>query len=143
MVAGDGDGRAANSITKGYVELLDEARSEVREYAVGEASRRYDDGAVFVDVRDAPELWKEGRIPDAVHVSRGMLEFCIDPESPYYVSRFGEDAEYVFVCAVGGRSLLAAQRAKEMGLERVASLEGGFTAWRDAGEPVEPADPTM
>ena len=72
-----------------------------------------------------------------------MLEFHIDPESPYFISELGDDSEFVFVCAIGSRSLLAAQRAKEMGLTQVANVEGGFDAWREAGGSIDEPRPTM
>ena len=94
---------------------------------------------MFVDVRDAPELAKNGRIPGAVHASREMLEFHIDPESPYFLDEFGTDEEFIFVCAVGGRLALAAQRAREMGLRLVASVEGGFNEGRLRAAPSKAA----
>ena len=94
---------------------------------------RFDeDGVLFVDVRDAPEL-PRGMIPGAVHVSRGMLEFHIDPESPYYKDEFSGAEELVFYCAAGARSALAAQSAQKMGLKHVAHIAGGFPAWKEAG----------
>src|SRR5690606_18958113 len=92
--------------------------------------------AVFVDVRDAPEL-AGGRIPGAVHASRGMLEFLIDPESPYHKQVFAEPKEFIFYCKSGARSALAAQSAQEMGLARVATIEGGLNAWEEGGGEVE------
>ena len=136
--------QAAQTIVKGYEQLLTEAKSEVKLYSVEDALPRYSaETAILVDVRDAPELWKDGQIPKAVHASRGMLEFHIDPESPYFIEEFGKETEYIFVCAVGGRSALAAKRAKEMGLHPVATLEGGFRAWKEQGAPVDEAKPTM
>lgn len=91
----------------------------------------------FIDVRDVRELSKTGRIPGAKHCPRGMLEFWIDKESPYHKPLFAEDALFVFYCASGWRSALAAQTAKQMGLRRVTHLKGGITAWIDAGKPTE------
>jgi rhodanese-related sulfurtransferase len=73
-------------------------------------------------------------------VTRGMLEFWIDPESPYYKEKFGEDKKFVFFCAGGLRSALAAKTAKDMGLKPVAHIPGGFKAWKDAGGPTEPGE---
>lgn len=81
-------------------------------------------GHVFVDLRDIRELQREGKIPGAFHAPRGMLEFWVDPESPYH-------------CAGGWRSALAAQTAQRMGLEPVCHIEGGFKAWLEAGGAVE------
>lgn len=94
----------------------------------------------FIDVRDVRELSKTGRIPGAKHCPRGMLEFWIDQASPYHKPLFAEDATFVFYCASGWRSALAAQTAKQMGLQRVTHLKGGITAWIDAGKPTEGRD---
>ena len=97
------------------------------------------DEVVFVDLRDIRELDREGRVPGAFHCPRGMLEFWIDPESPYAKPVFAEDKRFVFFCGGGWRSALAAQTAQEMGLKPVAHVAGGFGAWKKAGAPVEPA----
>lgn len=94
---------------------------------------------VFIDVRDTPELDTKGTIPGAIHASRGMLEFHIDPESPYHIEEFVSGKELLFYCAVGGRSALAAQTAQEMGLSSIANVEGGFEAWIEVGGPTENA----
>ncbi|MFN3169210.1 MAG: rhodanese-like domain-containing protein [Hyphomicrobiales bacterium] len=94
----------------------------------------------FIDVRDVRELSKTGRIPGAKHCPRGMLEFWIDQASPYHKPLFAEDVTFVFYCASGWRSALAAQTAKQMGLQRVTHLKGGITAWIDAGKPTESRD---
>jgi rhodanese-related sulfurtransferase len=91
---------------------------------------------VFVDLRDIRELEREGMIPGAFHCPRGMLEFWIDPESPYYKDVFGSGKEFVFYCSAAWRSALAADTAQQMGLPQVTELEGGFTAWKAAGMPV-------
>lgn len=93
--------------------------------------------ARFIDVRDVRELSRTGRIPGAKHCPRGMLEFWIDQESPYHKPLFAEDATFVFYCASGWRSALAAQTAKQMGLQKVTHLKGGITAWIEAGKPTE------
>jgi rhodanese-related sulfurtransferase len=99
-----------------------------------------DADVVFVDIRDVRELEREGFIPGAKHAPRGMLEFWIDPESPYHKPWFAEDKTFVFYCASGWRSLLATQVAQEMGL-KAASLTGGFGDWKRAGLPVEERKP--
>ncbi|HWP18952.1 MAG TPA: rhodanese-like domain-containing protein [Burkholderiaceae bacterium] len=125
------------ALKKGYRALVDEALSQVTTYSVEQARAKLDDPSVqFVDVRDVRELEREGVIPGAVHAPRGMLEFWVDPQSPYHRPVFAEDKEFVLFCAAGWRSALAAKTLQDMGLPRVAHIEGGFTAWRAAGAPV-------
>lgn len=93
-------------------------------------------GALVLDVRDAPELEAAGKVPGAVHVSRGMLEFRADPASPYHDSRFDPDRTIVVYCASGGRSALAGKTLKDMGYARVFNI-GGFKDWVEAGGTVE------
>ncbi|MGH8233095.1 MAG: rhodanese-like domain-containing protein [Rhodanobacteraceae bacterium] len=123
---------------KGIKDLLAEAVAQIKTYEVDEAKDLLGrDSVVFVDVRDEPELRSDGKLPGAIHASRGMLEFYIDAGSAYHKDIFGKDKEFVFYCKSGGRSALAAQRAKEMGLERVASMNGGFKAWTEHAGRVE------
>lgn len=96
-----------------------------------------DSETVFVDLRDSAELHRDGRIPGAVHVNRGMLEFVLDPASPNHNSVFSSGKQIVFYCATGGRSALAADTAQQMGLQKVAHLGGGFKAWSEAGGAVD------
>ncbi|MEO3472582.1 rhodanese-like domain-containing protein [Roseomonas sp. CAU 1739] len=125
-------------VRKGYKALLAEAEAVVETLPVAQALPLHgDDGVVFVDLRDPREIQREGRIPGSFSCPRGMLEFWIDPESPYAKTVFSEPKRFVFYCASGWRSALAARTAQEMGLERVAHIGGGFTAWRDAGGAVE------
>ena len=95
------------------------------------------DDVVFVDLRDVREVKREGKIPGAFHCPRGLLEFWIDIESPYYNKAFGEDKQFVFYCNLGWRSALAADVAQKMGLKRVCHVDGGFEAWKQAGGPIE------
>ena len=126
------------TITRGYKALLDEANAKVETIPAAEAVPLLGDGSVvFVDLRDPRELEREGRIPGAVHCPRGMLEFWIDPESPYHKPVFAEDKRFVFFCEGGWRSALAAAAAQDMGLKPVAHLGGGMGAWKAAGGPVE------
>ncbi len=126
------------NMKKGYQQLLAEADSEIRTLSPQEAVTLHGSGdVVFVDLRDPRELDREGRMPGAFHCTRGMLEFWIDPDSPYHKPIFAEDKRFVFFCAGGWRSALAAKTAQDMGLENVAHVEGGFGAWRKAGGPVE------
>ncbi len=123
-------------MAKGYKEMLAEADALVGSVSVAEMAAGFTaEDVVMVDIRDPRELEREGMIPGAFHAPRGMLEFWIDPESPYHKPRFAEGKTYVFYCASGWRSLLAARVAQEMGLE-ARSLRGGFSAWKDAGQPV-------
>jgi rhodanese-related sulfurtransferase len=128
----------SQTITRGFRTLLDEANAKIRTIPATDAIPLLDrEDTVFVDLRDPRELDREGRIPGAVHCPRGMLEFWIDPESPYHKPVFAQDKTFVFFCAAGWRSALSAATAQDMGLKPVAHIEGGFTAWRDAGGPVE------
>ena len=130
------------TIVKGYKALIDEAIAQVRTLSVEEAKKLHGEaGVVFVDLRDPRELEREGRVPGAFHCPRGMLEFWIDPESPYAKPVFQQDKRFVFFCGGGWRSALAAQAAQEMGLKPVAHVAGGFGAWKKAGGPVETVEP--
>jgi rhodanese-related sulfurtransferase len=102
-----------------------------------------DENVVFIDIRDIRELQRDGCVPDAFHCPRGMLEFWIDPESPYHKPLFAQDKRYVFFCAGGLRSALAAETAHRMGLRPVAHIKGGFGAWKKAGGPVQDAQPKV
>jgi rhodanese-related sulfurtransferase len=124
-------------ITLGYKALVEAAKAQIKEYTVEEAielAKRPD--VQLVDIRDPRELARDGRIPGAFHCPRGMLEFWIDPESPYYKPIFGEDKTFIFFCAGGMRSALATKTAQDMGLKPVAHIIGGFGAWKKAGGPV-------
>jgi rhodanese-related sulfurtransferase len=129
-------------ITHGFKQMLKEAEAEIETLPAGDAvALQGRDDTVLVDLRDPREREREGVIPGAFHVTRGMLEFWIDPESPYHKPVFAEDKRFVFFCAGGWRSALAAQTAHRMGLTPVAHIEGGFKAWREAGGPVEKLQP--
>ena len=124
-------------ISKGYKQLLAEANAEVEtltvEAAMGLAGQP---GVLFVDLRDPREIDRDGKMPGAFACTRGMLEFWIDPESPYAKPIFAEPKRFIFFCAGGWRSALAAKTAQDMGLEQVAHVGGGFDAWKKAGGPV-------
>jgi rhodanese-related sulfurtransferase len=127
---------------KGYKALLEEANALIETVPVDQALRLHGDaGVVFVDLRDPREIQREGRIPGSFSCPRGMLEFWIDPESPYAKPVFQEPKRFVFYCASGWRSALAARTAQEMGLDNVAHVGGGFTAWRSGGGAVEMPEP--
>lgn len=127
-------------LTKTSAQLVEEARARIEEIeAEALIAAAGDPDTVIVDIRDVRELSRAGRIPGAVHAPRGMLEFWIDPDSPYYREVFGQDGKrYVLHCASGWRSALAAAALNDMGFA-CAHLRGGFSAWKDAGGPVEDA----
>jgi rhodanese-related sulfurtransferase len=126
-------------MNKGYKQLVAEANAAVETVPAAEAMKQLNqDDVVFIDLRDLPELQRDGKIPGAVHASRGMLEFHADPESPYYKDVFASGKKLLLYCASGGRSALAAQRLQEMGLTQVAHVGGGLKAWKEANGPVEP-----
>ena len=117
------------------------AKAAIKEYTVEDVQAMVgNDGVVLVDIRDPRELSRDGKVPGAFHCPRGMLEFWICPESPYHKPVFAEDKEFVFFCAGGLRSALAAKVAQDMGLKPVAHMIGGFGAWKKAGASVELAE---
>jgi rhodanese-related sulfurtransferase len=130
------------NITKGIAQLCAEAEAAIETWPVERALEHIeDDGVVFVDVRDVRELWREGTIPGAVHAPRGMLEFWVDPQSPYARDVFQSGKRIVLFCNMGWRSALAAKAVQDMGLAPVCHIGGGFSAWRESGGPVEPRAP--
>jgi rhodanese-related sulfurtransferase len=92
---------------------------------------------VIVDLRDIREREREGYIPNSFHCPRGMVEFWVDPESPYYKEIFGREVTFVFHCASGWRSALTVATLGDMGMDNVAHITDGFNSWRDSGGPVE------
>jgi rhodanese-related sulfurtransferase len=119
-------------------ELVAQANSRVKTVTVEDAGALLNDSnTVFVDLRDSSELQRDGKIPGAVHVNRGMLEFTLDPTLPYHNPVFLSGKSFVFYCASGGRSALAADTAQNMGLANVSHLGGGFRGWKDAKKPIE------
>ncbi|AUQ75129.1 rhodanese-like domain-containing protein [Phaeobacter piscinae] len=129
------------TISKGVKTLLEEANAIVDTMSIDTAkSVVSDDAYVFIDLRDIRELQASGMIPGAFSCPRGMLEFWIDPDSPYHKPVFDQDKTYVFYCASAWRSALAAKAAMEMGLTPVMHLEGGFSAWRKAGGEIAQRD---
>ena len=126
-------------ITKSVLDLVAEANKKVEEISIENARAMHGrDDVMFIDLRDIRELAKTGRIAGAKHVPRGMLEFWIDPESPYHKPFFAEDKTFVFYCAGAWRSALAAKTADDMGLKPAVHLEGGINAWIAAGGPIDP-----
>lgn len=124
-------------ITKGVKQLVDEANAEIETVPLDAAkSLLEDDSIVFVDIRDVRELDREGMIPGAMHAPRGMLEFWVDPDSPYHKDIFASGKKFLLYCAGAQRSALAAKAIQDMGLKPVAHLEGGFGGWKEAGGPI-------
>jgi 2-hydroxychromene-2-carboxylate isomerase/rhodanese-related sulfurtransferase len=124
---------------KGVQALIGQAMSAVKTLDLEQAKALQAGGdAVFVDIRDARELEREGVIPGAFHAPRGLVEFWIDPNSPYYKPIFNADKQFVFFCAAGWRSALTTLTVQSMGfLPNVAHIEGGFEAWKKSGAPVQ------
>src|SRR4030088_2235323 len=130
------------TIHRGIKSLIDEANAEIETMSAVQAiEAAKSNDVVIVDIRDPREIEREGRIPGAFSCPRGMLEFWIDPASPYAKPVFQQDKKFVFHCAGGMRSALAAKTAQDMGLKPVAHMGGGFAAWRDAGGAGEKAEP--
>ena len=126
------------AVTKGVKQLVAEANARITTVPVAQAIALLGDpGVQFVDIRDVRELQREGMVPGAFHAPRGMLEFWVDPASPYYQPALDSGQKLVLFCGSGWRSALTAKTLQEMGLDNVAHLDGGFTAWHEAGQPVE------
>ena len=125
-------------ITKGIKALCAEAEEEIETMTVEEVQAVMDNPDVqLIDIRDVRELWREGAIPGASNAPRGILEFWVDPESPYHREDFASGKKFIFFCAGGMRSALAAQSVHRMGLAPVAHMRGGYGAWVKAGAPTE------
>jgi rhodanese-related sulfurtransferase len=125
-------------VVKRAAEMVAEANAAVGTLSVDEAKQLVGkDDVVFVDVREGGELAVQGKIPGAVHAPRGMLEFYADPSAPYHKPELGSGKRLVVYCASGGRSALAAKTLKDMGIDDVAHMLGGFTAWQQSGGEVE------
>jgi rhodanese-related sulfurtransferase len=120
----------------GYEELIAQAMAQIETVPLAKAQDLLDDSdTVFIDIRDVRELEREGMIPNAMHAPRGMLEFWVDPDSPYYKPIFGEGKRLVLYCASAWRSALATETLHRMGVPNVSHLEGGFSAWKKAQLP--------
>ena len=128
----------------GYQALITEALSKIETLNLEQANALLGDADTsFIDIRDIRELEREGMLPGALHAPRGMLEFWVDPESPYYKPVFGEGKRLVLYCASAWRSALATETLQRMGVPRVCHIAGGFTAWKAAQLPIvdKPAKP--
>ncbi|MDB5752017.1 MAG: Rhodanese-like protein [Ramlibacter sp.] len=129
-------------ITKGYRALVDEAMAQVKTYSVADALQRLGQpGVQVVDIRDVRELQAEGTVPGSFHAPRCMLEFWVDPASPYHKKIFADEAkQFVLFCGAGWRSALAAKTLQDMGMTNVAHIDGGFGEWVKQGGPTETLD---
>ena len=125
-------------------ELVATAKSQIEEFTASQVIQLLsDENVVIVDIRDIRELWRDGAIPGATHAPRGMLEFWVDPNSPYHREEFASGKKFIFFCAGGMRSALAAQAVHNMGLSPVAHMAGGFGAWVKAEGIIEPKEPKL
>lgn len=121
-------------------EMVAEAKKRVENLSVDEAARELEgEDVLLVDIREPDERAKNGVIAGAVEASRGMLEFWADPTSPYHRDEFQPARRIILHCASGGRSALAAATLQDLGYERVAHMDGGFKAWKEAERPVQDA----
>ena len=129
-----------NKLKISSAEMVSNARKRIEEIETDKLIEMVEDpDVVIVDIRDIRERQRTGAIPGSVHAPRGMLEFWVDPESPYYKELFGEDKKYVLHCASGWRSALTAATLQDMGFE-AAHLKDGFSSWDKAGGPIEPVE---
>ncbi len=123
-------------MAKTATELVKEAKQQIENLSPQEVSAELSNGnAVLIDIREPDELNQNGRIANACHAARGMLEFYADETLPYHRPEFDKSKRIILHCASGGRSALAAATLKQMGYENVAHLDGGLKAWKDAGLP--------
>lgn len=117
--------------------MVRDANAEIRTFSIEEArSMAGRDDVIFVDIRDIRELQREGMLENAFHAPRGMIEFWVDPDSPYHKPIFDEDKTFIFYCASGWRSALTTKAAQDVGLDKCGHLEGGFSAWTKSDNPV-------
>ena len=123
--------------TRGYARLVEQAEAEIVTVSVDEARSAQSSGALLVDLRDVREVKREGKIPGSYHVPRGMLEFWVDPDSPYYHEALTAADDLVLYCNLGWRSALAAKTLQDMGFANVSHMAGGLDAWKKAGGSVE------
>lgn len=121
-----------------HKQLIDTALSEIETLEIDQAVPLLDsEDTVFVDLRDPRELQREGKIPNALHATRGMIEFWVDPTSPYFKDVFGSGKQFIFYCQSGWRSALATKTVQDMGLKNVCHIGDGYRGWKDSGAPTE------
>lgn len=127
-------------LQKGFRQLVADAEGQVKSLSPAQVAQKLeaqDESVLLIDLRDVRELKQEGKIPGALHIPRGMLEFWVDPDSPYYRSEFDNAREIILYCSKGWRSALAAQTLQNMGVEDVAHMQGGMEQWLADNGPVE------
>ncbi len=127
-------------LSKGYKQLVAEAEQHIRSLSSVELEKKLEtqnETLLLIDLRDVREVKKEGRIPGSLHIPRGMLEFWIDPDSPYYRAEFDKAEELILYCNKGWRSALAVQSLQTMGVENVSHLQGGMEQWQQDNGRVE------
>ena len=124
-------------VTKGYAAMVAQAESEIVTLSVDEAKSAQSEGALLVDLRDVREVKREGKIAGSFHAPRGMLEFWVDPDSPYHHEALTSADNLVLYCNLGWRSALAAKTLQDMGFTNVSHIAGGMTAWKNEGGRVE------
>lgn len=130
------------ALKKSAADMVANARSHIEEIETADLIKMVGDpNVVIVDLRDIRERQRSGFIPGSFHAPRGMIEFWVDPSSPYFKEIFGEDKKFVFHCASGWRSALTTETLQDMGFE-AAHLKAGFTDWLKQGGPIEPAQPS-
>lgn len=123
-------------ITKNSKQLVKEANAKIQTLSLEEAKAKLgQDDVQFVDIRDVRELEREGTIPGALHAPRGMLEFWVDPDSPYFRPVFAEDKLFILYCQSSWRSALATAALQDMGLSSVCHFSGGYGNWKKSGGP--------
>lgn len=128
-------------LTTSVSEMVEAARGRIEEIETADAIAMVgDDQVLFVDLRDIRERQRSGYIPGSFHCPRGMLEFWVDPQSPYYKDVFGSDKKFVFHCASGWRSALSVATLRDMGFE-AGHLRDGFSSWEKQGGPIEFPEP--
>ncbi len=136
--ATDNIGRETTTAKVSLQKLLDAASTEITEYTPEEIKALLaQDDVILIDIRDIRELKREGIVPGSYHCPRGMLEFWIAPDSPYYKPALSPDHHFILHCALGSRSALAAKTLQDMGVPRVSHMAGGFKAWKECGLDVE------
>ena len=127
-----------NTGIKPVKELVAEANKVVITLSIDETRALQDTGdGIILDIRDVRELWRDGTIPGAIHMPRGMLEFWADPKSPYHKDVFSSDKTLILYCASAWRSALATKALQDMGMSNVAHMDGGFSAWKERDLPIE------
>ena len=126
------------NLKKSVKEMVLEAESQIKVFSILDAISCIENvNYIFIGLRDSHELEVGGIVPGSIHAPRGMIEFFIDPKSPFHKEIFATDKTFIFYCKSGWRSALAAKTAQEMGLYPVVHIDGGFNAWVEAEGPIE------